>query len=64
MFDWIVRYTEQLLEPFIFVYLCKTELFEIEQFDHLTICKQMAAIWLNCEGYRAILGTIWLPENE
>ena len=23
------------------VYLCKTELFEIELFDHLNVCKQM-----------------------
>ena len=58
MFDWIVRDTEQYLEPFNFVDLCKTELFEIEQFDHLTICKQMTGVWLNFEGYRAILGTI------
>ena len=30
-----------LLEPFTFVDLYKTELFEIELFDHLIVCKQM-----------------------
>ena len=26
------------------VYLCKIELFEIEQFDYLTVCKQMSNV--------------------
>ena len=38
MFNWIVSDTLQYLEPFNFVDLCKTELFEIELFDHLTVC--------------------------
>ena len=25
-----------------------TELFEIELFDYLTVCKQISDIWLNC----------------
>ena len=29
------------------MYLSYTELFEIELFDHLTVCKQMTDIWLN-----------------
>ena len=32
---------EQYLEPFNFVDLGYTELLEIEQFDHSTVCKQM-----------------------
>ena len=27
---------------------CSVELFEIEQFDHLTVCKQMTDVLLNC----------------
>ena len=34
---------KQYLEPFNFD-LCKIELFEIEFFDHLTVCKQMTDV--------------------
>ena len=37
MFNWIVNGTYQYLEPFNFVELCKTELFEIELFDYFTV---------------------------
>ena len=33
-------------------------LFEIELFDHLTVCKQMTDVLLNFWWYIAILGTI------
>ena len=26
----------------------KIELLEIELFDHLTVCKQITDVWLNC----------------
>ena len=41
MFNWIVSDMWQYLEPINFVNFCKTELLEIELFDHLTLCKQM-----------------------
>ena len=41
IFNWIIRDTQQYLEPFNFVDLCKIEFLEIELFDHLTVCKQM-----------------------
>ena len=34
------------------------ELLEIELFDHLTVCKQITDVLLNCQWYIAILGTI------
>ena len=43
MFNWIVSDTSQYLELFSFD-LCKIKLFEIELFDHLTVCKQMADV--------------------
>ena len=33
MFNWIVSYTWQYLEPFNFVDLSLTELFEVEPYD-------------------------------
>ena len=41
LFNWIVCDTLQYLEPFNFAGLCRIELFEIELFDHLTVCKQI-----------------------
>ena len=41
MFNWIVSYTKQYLEPLKFVYLCWIELFEIELFDYLTANKRV-----------------------
>ena len=41
MFNWIVSDTGQYLEPFNFVDLCWIELFEIELFDHLTVCNHI-----------------------
>ena len=38
--------------------LRQTELLEIELFDHLTVCKQMTDLQLNCLWYIAILETI------
>ena len=35
---------------------CWIELFEIELFDHLTVCKHMTDVWLNCLWYIGILG--------
>ena len=29
-------------------------------FDHLTVCKQMTDVLLNCKWYTAILGNIYL----
>ena len=37
---------------------------QIELFDHLTMCKQMTNVKLNCWYYIAILGTIKLYANE
>ena len=39
-------------------YFCRIELFEIELFDPLTVCKQMNDVQLNCWLYIGILGTI------
>ena len=38
MFNWIISYTQQYLEPFKFVDSCSIELLEIELLDHLTVC--------------------------
>ena len=38
MFNWIVSYAKQYLEPFNFVDTCLIELFEIELLDQLTVC--------------------------
>ena len=45
------------------------ELLEIELFDHLTVCKQMTDVWLNCSWYIPKLGTIltmckWMSNIE
>ena len=32
------------MEPFNFIGLCKTNFFEVELFDHLTMCRQMIDI--------------------
>ena len=44
MFNWIVSDTQQYLELFNLVDLCRMELLEIELFDHLTVCKQMTDV--------------------
>ena len=33
---------------------------EIELFEHLTVYKEMTGVWLDCQWYKAILGTIYL----
>ena len=44
MFNWTGNDILQNLEPFNFVDLCKTELFEIELFDHLIVYKWMTDV--------------------
>ena len=47
MFNWIIGDIRQLLGPFNCVQtndLCWIELLEIEQFNHLTVCKQMTDV--------------------
>ena len=44
MCNWIVRDSEQYLEPVNFIDLCSIELLKIELFDHLTVCKQMTEV--------------------
>ena len=44
MFNWIVSDTYKYLEPFNIVDLRKTKLFEIDLFNHLSVCKQMSDI--------------------
>ena len=46
------------------VYLCETELFKIELFDHLIVYKQMTDVLLNCMWYIAILESIKLCANK
>ena len=38
--------------------LCKIEFLKIELFDHLTVCKLISDVLLNCYWYIAVLGTI------
>ena len=47
-----------------FNYDMLTELFEIELFVHLTVCKQMIDVQLNCKWYIAILENIKLYANK
>ena len=44
IFNWIVSDTKQYLELFNFVNFRWIELFEIEPFDYLTVCKQMTDV--------------------
>ena len=51
------------LEPFNFVNLCESELFEKELFDHLTVCKEMS-VYLNCQCWKHLCAKKWFIVNR